>query len=261
MDRPRASWKSLLLIAVAVLVGAGTVAVASIPGSDGVITACWNSTAGSTYGALRVIDPSLAGTTRSANEYSCQSGETQITWNQQGPTGPTGPTGPAGPAGPQGARAPSSVLSFSGSGGGGGGGGSLYLLKLKGLTGESQVKKHKGEIDLKSVSFGAGQNKPKSAEIIVVKRIDSTSPKLFVAAASGKSYPKGSIEFIKRKTGQEYLVFKMKDVLVTSVKTLTGGGDPLPSEQVTLTFTSLSEEFLGNRHTTIHLTPHQFSLP
>src|SRR3954464_1659213 len=100
MERLRLSAKSLALIAIAILVAAGTYAVASIPGSDGVITACWDHTAGATYGALRVIDPSLSGNTRSANEYSCQSNETQLTWNQQGPTGPVGPAGPLGPQGP-----------------------------------------------------------------------------------------------------------------------------------------------------------------
>ena len=258
MDRLRASGKTLLLIAVAVMVAAGTVAVASIPGSDGVITACWDHTAGATYGALRVIDPSLSGSTRSPNEYSCQSNETQITWNQQGPTGPAGPAGPLGPqgpAGPQGPSAPSSILSFTG-------GVKTMFLKLPGITGESKITGHKGQIELQSMSFPVTQSKPKSAEIIVVKRTDSTSPKLFLADLSGKPFDKATIELAKKKGGKlaDYLVFKMKNVLVTGIKT-GGHADAVPTEAVTLTFTKLEEEYLGTGHTTIHLTPHQIRLP
>src|SRR3954452_5525734 len=113
MDRLRASAKTLVLIAVAILVGAGTYAVASIPGSDGVITACWdhnNDT--SHFGTLRVIDPSIPASGHSSYEYSCLTDETQITWNQQGPAGPTGRAGPQGALGPRGPVAPSTVLPF-----------------------------------------------------------------------------------------------------------------------------------------------------
>jgi type VI secretion system secreted protein Hcp len=259
MERLRLSAKSLALIAIAILVAAGTYAVASIPGSDGVITACWDHTAGATYGALRVIDPSLSGNTRSANEYSCQSNETQLTWNQQGPTGPVGPAGPLGPqgpAGPQGPRAPSSILSFTG-------GVKTMFLTLPGITGESKVTGHKGQIELQSWSFGATQPKPKTAEIIVVKRVDSTSPKLALADASGKPFDKVKIELAKKKGGKlaVYLRFTMHNVLISSVKTVNHGGDKLPSEQVSFNFAKIEEEYVGTGHTTIHLTPHQIKLP
>jgi type VI secretion system secreted protein Hcp len=261
MDRLRASGKTVLLIAVAVLVAAGTVAVASIPGSDGVITACWDHTAGATYGALRVIDPSLSGNTRSANEYSCQTGETQITWNQQGPAGPAGPTGPAGPngpsgpAGPQGPQASSSFLSFTG------GVKNAILLKVPGIQGESTIKGHKGEIDLKSTSFGA--SRPKMGEIIVVKRFDKSSPALFQAVATGKHFSKVTIVF-HRKAGrgqQDYLTFTMKDAIISSLKNISSPADPRPQEQLTLNFTKLTTEYsAGGHHTSINLTPHQFAV-
>jgi hypothetical protein len=97
---------------VAALLVCGGVALATIPGSDGVIHSCYAKD-----GSLRVID---------AQSTSCKSNETALTWNQvgpqgpqgdpgpqgpkgdqgaqgsQGPNGPTGPTGPSGPAGPQG---------------------------------------------------------------------------------------------------------------------------------------------------------------
>jgi type VI secretion system secreted protein Hcp len=223
-----------------------------------VITGCWDHTAGATYGALRVIDPSLSGNTRSANEYSCQSNETQIAWNQQGPTGPGGPAGPAGPQGVQGIqgpRAPSSFLSYSS------GGGTAILLKLPGVTGESTVPGYKGWIDLKSASLGAS-NKPKKSEIIVVKRFDKSSPKLNLALLDGKPFDNATIVF--RKGGSKpvvYLKFTMKTVYVTSLTNVNPHQDPVPDEQVGFAFKTLAEEFLGNRHTTIHLTPSQIRLP
>ena len=68
---------------------AGSAAYAQIP-QDGVITACYARSTG----AIRVIDPAVA---------SCRTGETMLTWNQQGRDGRPGPEGPAGPAGADGA--------------------------------------------------------------------------------------------------------------------------------------------------------------
>ena len=97
---------------VAALGAGAAIAVGAIPSSDGTITGCYqtappgDTTPTTPYGTLRLIDPSLAtGTTEvPAEEYSCNSNEATITWNQQGPPGPTGPQGPAGPAGAQGSR-------------------------------------------------------------------------------------------------------------------------------------------------------------
>jgi hypothetical protein len=72
--------------------GAGGVALATIPGGDGVIHSCYSNT-----GGLRVIDAAAGG---------CRSNETALSWNQQGPAGAPGPAGPSGPAGPKGDTGP-----------------------------------------------------------------------------------------------------------------------------------------------------------
>jgi hypothetical protein len=82
------------VIVVAGTLGAAGVAVASIPGQNGVISGCYNKS----NGGLRVVDVSAGD--------ACKTTETAIQWNevgQQGAVGPQGPQGPAGPAGPQGA--------------------------------------------------------------------------------------------------------------------------------------------------------------
>lgn len=88
-------------MAVAFIAGlgaAGAIAFAQIPDSSGVIHACYNKSSG----ALRVIDPS-------AGRPCAPTGETALTFNQQGQAGAAGPagaTGSAGAAGPPGAGGP-----------------------------------------------------------------------------------------------------------------------------------------------------------
>jgi len=67
---------------------------ASIPGSDGVIRACYRTQSGQ----LRVIDPSQG--------ESCQAGEQALSWNVTGTPGPPGPKGDKGDTGEQGPPGP-----------------------------------------------------------------------------------------------------------------------------------------------------------
>ncbi len=97
-----ARWLRRGLVPILVFaLGGSLVAVAqvtrTIPGRDGVIHGCFNST----NGDLRVIDPTTE---------KCRKHELAIFWNQTGPPGPkgdrgpTGSQGPAGPAGPPGPK-------------------------------------------------------------------------------------------------------------------------------------------------------------
>src|SRR4051794_30475728 len=222
MDRLRTSAKTLALVAVAILIAAGTYAVASIPDSGGVITACWdhnNDTAH--FGTLRVIDPSLPASGHSTYEYSCQTNETQITWNQQGPQGPAGSAGTAGPAGPQGppgaqgaqgAAPPATLLSFNASG-------SAIFLSIAGIEGESKDKGHKGDIQLRQASLGGATAaaRKKAGEFKIVKVVDKSSPTLFKACATGKHFPKVTISMRKAGKGQQdYLRFTLSNVVISS---------------------------------------------
>jgi hypothetical protein len=74
--------------AVATVALAGT-AYATIPAGDGVIDGCYAKSGGT----LRVIDAAVT---------TCKSGETALSWSQQGVPGPTGAPGAPGPTGPQG---------------------------------------------------------------------------------------------------------------------------------------------------------------
>jgi hypothetical protein len=76
-----------MVVALALAGLAAGLAWATIPGPDGLITACYLKSGGT----LRVIDPSVT---------KCKSSETRLTWNVAGQQGLQGPEGPAGPAGP-----------------------------------------------------------------------------------------------------------------------------------------------------------------
>jgi Collagen triple helix repeat (20 copies) len=82
---------AILAAALAILAVGGGVALATIPGSDGVIHGCYAKSGG----ALRVIDASVT---------TCKTGETSLDWSMTGPQGPAGLQGPKGDPGPQGAK-------------------------------------------------------------------------------------------------------------------------------------------------------------
>src|SRR6266508_1100713 len=66
----------------------GTLTFAAIPGTNGVIHACYDSK----QGDVRVVDEAAP----------CEKDETALSWNQTGPQGPVGAQGPTGATGLQG---------------------------------------------------------------------------------------------------------------------------------------------------------------
>ena len=94
---------------------------------------------------------------------------------------------------------------------------------------------HKGEIDLESFSWGetnqgtaaagggGGAGKVSMQDFHFVTRVNKASPVLFLSCASGKHIKEAILTVRKAgKDQQDYLVFKFKDVLVSSYQ--IGGG-------------------------------------
>ena len=84
--RPKRPSPALVVALIALVLAAGGVAVASIPGPTGAIAGCFNPS--STNKELSVVD----------HDASCPGGNVRLVWNQKGPTGATGATGPKGVA-------------------------------------------------------------------------------------------------------------------------------------------------------------------
>ena len=128
-----------------------------------------------------------------------------------------------------------------------------YFLKIDGLPGESTDVKHKGELDIESFSWGetnsgsAGQGagastgKVQPQDFVLTKRLDKSSPILFIACATGQHFKDALLTVRKAGAGQhEYVTLKMSDVLVSGYHTAgSEGGGGVVNESVSLKFATL----------------------
>lgn len=130
------------------------------------------------------------------------------------------------------------------------------FLELEGIKGESKDSKHKEKIDVLAWSWGVsnsgsfhqgsggGAGKANFQDISFTKYIDKASADLLYACASGKHIPKGTL--IVRKAGEqplEYLLYKLTEIMVSSVSTGGSGGEDRLTENVTLNFSKVAVEY------------------
>ena len=103
------------------------------------------------------------------------------------------------------------------------------FLKVQGVTGESDDKDHKGEIEVTSWSWGMGgsrsaapggaSGKATMGELQIVKRVDQSSPTLLKYVRRHK--PVQEAKLTVRKAGKEqleYLTIALEGVRVTSLR-------------------------------------------
>jgi type VI protein secretion system component Hcp len=244
----RASLK-VLVPTVAALGAGAAIAVGQI-GSDGTITGCVLTNAGSSdqpVGSLRVIDPTGTVT----GDTSCTFGEQTITWNQQGPQGDTGPTGPTGLTGSTGATGLTGPTGPTGATGATGPAGSVQVSSGPGadifmyLAPASDLGKLNGEttdqltpaknkafelssftidatntVGIGSATSGAGAGKVKFEKFQFVKPVDKYTAQLFLDLSSGTKIP--SIEIVVRRPGSNgvenpLIQYMLKPVFLTNV--------------------------------------------
>lgn len=126
------------------------------------------------------------------------------------------------------------------------------FLKLTGIAGESLDAKHKGEIDVLAWSWGlsqevasaagagAGAGRVKIDNISIQKWVDIASPLLISFETTGKHITDGTLSTRKAgtagKAGSDFLLFKMTDVIVTSVNVAASADTDRPTESITLGF-------------------------
>jgi type VI secretion system secreted protein Hcp len=127
------------------------------------------------------------------------------------------------------------------------------FLKIDGINGESQDSKHAGEIELlgygwgesQSGSFssnsGGGSGKVHFQDFHFTQPVNSSSPKLFLACATGDHISSAVLTIRKAgKEQQEYLKYEFTDLLVSSYQ--TGGSASsgvLPTDQITFNYTQV----------------------
>jgi type VI secretion system secreted protein Hcp len=126
-----------------------------------------------------------------------------------------------------------------------------WFLKLAGITGESTHAAHKGEIDVESWSWGVsntssssggggggggGAGKASFQDFHFVSRISKASPALFTSCASGSHIKEALLSGVRGAgKGTDYLKYKLRDVVVTSLMQSDNDADP-PVEQFSLSF-------------------------
>jgi type VI secretion system secreted protein Hcp len=128
------------------------------------------------------------------------------------------------------------------------------FAKLGDIKGESLDDKHKDEIEVLSWSWGvtntvvtsggggSSAGKPHFSNFSFTHKIDKASPVLLQACATGVRIKDATITHRKAGKGQqEFLIFKMNDVLVTSV-TQNDNETGMP-ESVSLVFSKIDLEY------------------
>src|SRR5688500_16757394 len=132
-----------------------------------------------------------------------------------------------------------------------------YFIKLDGITGESADAKHKSEIDVEAWSWGqtlassggagagAGAGKVSMQDFHFVMKLNTASPALMKACATGKHIKMATLTLRKAGKGQQdYLTFKFHDVLVSSYQ--TGGSeqaDIVPTDAASFNFAKIEVEY------------------
>jgi type VI secretion system secreted protein Hcp len=119
------------------------------------------------------------------------------------------------------------------------------FLKLDGIGGEASDAKHKGEIDVLSWSWGlsepaapagggGGAGKVKVENISIQKLVDLASPLLLSFSAQGKHIKEGTLATRKggKSGGDDFLMVKMTDVIVTSVQMAASKDAAQPAESI-----------------------------
>jgi type VI secretion system Hcp family effector len=131
----------------------------------------------------------------------------------------------------------------SGMGPGGSGGRDGYFLMISGVPGESQDLKHINWIDVTSFnhsmtsfspssSAGMGPAKITHSEIWVEKKLDKSSPKLYLALNNGQVLSEARLEVVK--DGNRIMEYKLYNVRIEAVDITGPEGSYLPKERVAL---------------------------
>lgn len=130
------------------------------------------------------------------------------------------------------------------------------FAKIGDIKGESLDDKHKDEIEILSWSWGVtnagvmsggsgggGVGRANFQDLSFTHNIDKASPLLLKACATGVHIKEATITHRKAGKGQqEFLIFKLNDVIITSVKQSDSGESGRP-ENVSLAFSKVDLEY------------------
>jgi Type VI secretion system effector, Hcp len=234
-------WRAAALLAAGAVGGAAAVAVASVPGSDGVIHACYAITDNQgttepvpTIGNIRIIDPSVGQTC--SNPVGAPASEATLAWNATGPAGTPGTPGATGQ--------PGTVTTVTV------GSTPVLLTAAPGksvgtltISGTPTVRSGAGTTEFQLVGFefsrpggAVGTAARKAGELTITKHVDKSSPALFKACATGQHFNKVTIS-LRKAGGGKTLTYKLSNVVIGSIERTYDGEQP--TEVLTLDYTKV----------------------
>jgi type VI secretion system secreted protein Hcp len=131
------------------------------------------------------------------------------------------------------------------------------FLKIEGIEGESTAAGDGHEDWIVIESFGWGGSNSGSAtgrsrqrggttfsDVSVVKTVDGASPKLYLACAQGKHFPKAEIHLVSSGDARvPYMIYELENVMITSVSVSHSAGGDVPVEEVTLNYGKIHWEY------------------
>jgi type VI secretion system secreted protein Hcp len=125
--------------------------------------------------------------------------------------------------------------------------GDVFLLQIPNISGAVNFSSYRGWILVNSFSTGittptnantggGGASKPMCEPLVLIKPLDTTSPQLALAAASGKHLATVTLAALSGGDNHEFLRFVLKNATITSV--LFGGDSVTSSRTETLTISA-----------------------
>jgi type VI secretion system secreted protein Hcp len=134
---------------------------------------------------------------------------------------------------------------------------SIFIKLPNGITAETEQSGHEGSIAASSVQWGVGRavslglgtsgretSTPSFSEVVFTKGFDSSSNDIATAACKGAPMDEVTITFRKDTGGDQmdYLVYTLKDVLISSYSVSSGGETPM--ESVSMNFTKIHSKYI-----------------
>jgi len=124
-------------------------------------------------------------------------------------------------------------------------------LQLKGIDGESTDKDHQKWMEIESFSWGLHQSassrvstaggatsaRADFGDLSIVKMLDSASPNLCLACASGQHIDEVTLDLMRAAGDSKvkYMEIKLKDAIISAVS-IGGGGNSIPVETLSLNY-------------------------
>lgn len=131
-----------------------------------------------------------------------------------------------------------------------------YFLKIKGIDGESQDAKHPKEIQLESWTWGetnsgshsfgggGGSGKVTMQDFGFTMKLNTASPKLMIACATGQHIDDAVMTCRKAGGDQNpYLKYTFSELHITNYQTGGNGHEVIPTESITFNFAKIKIEY------------------